>query len=115
MFAAVKATSKHSVVFVTAPDLNAARQLARAALQARLAACVNLVPKLESHYWWQGNLEHSAEVLLVFKTTKNRLSELEKVIVANHPYDTPEFVVLPLVAGATKYLAWLSDSVKQKH
>lgn len=101
-------------MFVTAPDLNAARRLARAALDARLAACVNLVPRIESHYWWQGQRESSAEVLMVLKTTKPRLGELEKLIHAKHPYDTPEFVVVPLVAGANKYLAWLSDCVKQR-
>jgi periplasmic divalent cation tolerance protein len=107
----VKTTSTHAIVLVTAPDLNTARRLTRAALQARLAACVNLVPKIESHYWWQGKVETSAEVLLVVKTTKACLGELEQVIRANHPYDTPEFVVLPLIAGAKPYLAWLSQSV----
>lgn len=100
------------VVLVTAPDLKTARGLARAALKARLAACVNLVPRLESHYWWQGKLERGAEVLLVFKTTRARLAALEKLILARHPYDTAEFLVLPLVSGADRYLAWLRESVR---
>ena len=99
-----------AVVLVTAPDLKTARTLAKAALEARLAACANLVPKIESHYWWQGKLESSAEVLLVFKTTRSRLRALEKVIVANHPYDTPEFVVLPVTGGNKRYLDWVSQS-----
>jgi periplasmic divalent cation tolerance protein len=98
------------IVLVTAPDLKSARRLARAALAARLIACANLVPKIESHYRWQGKLERSAEVLVIMKTTRARLAALEKLIVARHPYDTPEFVVLDVTAGAKKYLGWLSNS-----
>ena len=101
---------RYAVVHVTAPDLKTARALAKAALEARLVACANLVPRIESHYWWQGKLESSAEVRLVFKTTRSRLRALEKVIVANHPYDTPEFVVLPVTGGNKRYLAWVSQS-----
>jgi periplasmic divalent cation tolerance protein len=104
----MKSVGRHAVVLVTAPDLKTARKLARAALAAHLAACANLVPKIESHYWWQGKLQRSTEVLLVLKTTTARLARLEKLIVARHPYDTPEFVVLPLCGGNRRYLAWLT-------
>lgn len=105
----MKATN-FNIVLVTAPDLKTARRLARAALTARLIACANLIPKIESHYRWQGKLEQSAEVLMVMKTTRARVAALEKLIVDRHPYDTPEFVVLPLSGGARKYLAWLDAS-----
>lgn len=98
------------VILVTTPDLKTARRLARAALAARLIACANLVPKIESHYRWQGKLERSAEVLMVMKTPPAHVVALEKLIVARHPYDTPEFVVLNLAGGARKYLAWLAES-----
>jgi periplasmic divalent cation tolerance protein len=98
------------IVLVTAPDLKTARRLARAALAARLIACANLVPKIESHYRWQGKLERSAEVLLIMKTTKARLAGLEKLVVVKHPYDTPEFVVLDVTSGVKKYLDWLRES-----
>ncbi len=97
-------------MLVTAPDLKTARALARAALQAKLIACANLVPKIESHYWWQGKMESGSEVLLILKTAKSRLPALEKLMVTRHPYDTPEFLVLPLRAGARKYLDWLAAS-----
>jgi periplasmic divalent cation tolerance protein len=88
--------------------LKTARALAKAALSAKLIACANLVPKVESHYWWRGKIESGAEVLMIFKTRKARLAALEKLILAKHPYDTPEFLVLPLVAGSKKYLDWLA-------
>ena len=93
---------------MTAPNLKTARALARAALEARLVACVNLIPDLESHYWWQGKLETGSEVLMLFKTTRPNLSALQKLILSNHPYDTAEFVVLPVAGGARRYLAWWS-------
>ncbi len=109
----MKRTSRHVLVFVTAPDLKTARALAKAALEARLVACANLVPRMESHYWWQGKLERSAEVLMLMKTTRPQLKALEETILTSHPYDTAEFVVVPLEAGSAKYLAWIDDSVRR--
>ena len=100
------------MVLVTAPNVKTARMLARTALKARLIACANLIPKIESHYWWQEKMESGAEALLVLKTRTARLAELEKLIVANHPYDTPEFLVLPLDRGNKRYLNWLNGSVR---
>src|SRR5580658_5181442 len=109
----MKATARFHIVLVTAPDLKTARRLARAALRERLAACANLVPGLESHYWWRGKIESSHEVLILFKTRASLLRKLEKLILAEHPYDTPEFVVLRLTAGTERYLAWLERETKQ--
>jgi periplasmic divalent cation tolerance protein len=108
----MKPAGKFALVCVTAPDVKVARRLARAALQARLIACANLVPSLESHYWWQDALETSAEVLIIMKTTRSRLAALEKFILSRHPYETPEFLALPLKAGNARYLKWIADSVK---
>ena len=108
----MRTTASHFTAIVTAPDLKTARLLAGAALRARLAACANLIPKIESHYWWQGKIESSAEVLILFKTTRSKLKALEKLILSKHPYDTPEFIVLPIIAGNKRYLDWLSASVK---
>jgi periplasmic divalent cation tolerance protein len=103
----MKTAARFAIVLVTAPDLKTARRLAQSALAARLIACANLIPKVESHYWWQGKLERSAEVLLVLKTTRARLAKLERHILAAHPYDTPEFVVLRPDQGNAHYLDWL--------
>jgi periplasmic divalent cation tolerance protein len=104
-------SGRFAVVLITAPDLKLARKLARAALEARLIACANLVPGMESHYWWAGRIEKAAEVLLIMKTTTARLAALEKLVVACHPYDTPEFLALPLKRGSQRYLNWLRKAV----
>ena len=97
------------VVLVTAPDLKSARALARAALKSRLVACANLLPKIESHYWWKSKLETSAEILILFKTNSARLAALENLVVANNPYDTPEFIALSITYASKRYLAWWND------
>src|SRR5215831_5318916 len=95
-----------AIALVTAPDLKTARKLARAVLKARLAACVNLVPKIESHYWWQGRLGNGTEVLLLIKSSAGRIAALEKCILGLHPYDTPEFIIIPISTGNKRYLNW---------
>ena len=107
----MKSAAKFSIILGTAPDLKTARRLARSALSAKLIACANLIPKIESHYWWQGKMESGTEVLLVLNTTKSKLAALEKLVLTKHPYDTPEFLVLPLSAGSQKYLGWLAASM----
>jgi periplasmic divalent cation tolerance protein len=108
----MKTASRFALVLVTFPNLKTARALARAALNARLAACVNLIPRLESRYWWQGKLDSGTEILLLLKTSRASLNALEKLILERHPYDTPEFLVVPLFAGNARYLAWLGQSVE---
>lgn len=108
----MKAKNQFVVALVTAPDLKVARKLAKIILKARLAACANLVPRVESHYWWKNKLETSAEVLMILKTTQTRLAKLEKCVLENHAYDTPEFIVLPIASGNKKYLDWILESVR---
>jgi periplasmic divalent cation tolerance protein len=106
----VKRAPSFAIVLVTAPDLKTARTLARAALEKRLVACANLVPKIESHYWWQGKIERGNEVLIVFKTARKHLNALEKLMLAKHPYDTPEFLVLDISSATERYLDWIKTS-----
>jgi periplasmic divalent cation tolerance protein len=106
----LKSATLYAVVLVTAPDLKTARRLGKSALRARLIACANVIPALESHYRWEGKIESAKEVLLVLKTRRSNLVKLEKLILAEHPYDTPEFLVLSLHAGGGKYLGWLEKN-----
>ena len=98
----------HHIVLVTVPSLDVARQLAAGILERRLAACANLVPGVESHYWWEGKICQENEILMILKTTEVRLVELETHVLEAHPYDTPEFVAWPLPAGSARYLEWLT-------
>ena len=105
-------TAQHCIVLVTAPKLTVARNLARGILKRRLAACSNLVPGMESHYWWEGEICRDLEILMVIKTSKAKLKALEKFVLTEHPYDTPEFVVLPIDSGSRRYLKWVVESMK---
>jgi periplasmic divalent cation tolerance protein len=109
----MRSAASFALVLVTAPDLRTARALARAALSARLVACVNLAPRIESHYWWKGKIESGTEVLLVLKTRRSHLATLEKLILKVHPYNTPEFLLLPLTSGTRRYLEWLAASTRR--
>jgi periplasmic divalent cation tolerance protein len=100
------------IVLVTCPSLALARKIARAVVQTRLAACVNLVHSpVESFYTWKGKLEKAREYLLVMKTSAKRLTELENEVKRLHSYDVPEFIALPITEGSKKYLSWLQESV----
>ena len=102
---------KYAVVLVTAPEIKTARRLARQALEARLAACVNLLPGVESHYWWEGKIDTGREILMVLKTSVRKVKALEKLVLEEHPYGTPEFVVLDIAGGSRRYLDWVSASM----
>ncbi len=111
----MKPPEKIVLVLVTAPSTKAGRAIARAALENRLVACVNIIPRLESHYWWQGKIEFGNEVLLVLKTTIRKLAALERVVLANHPYETPEFVAVPIAKINKRYATWLVESIAKDH
>lgn len=99
-------------VFITAPNGEEATRLADLLIGAHLAACVQIFPEMESVYRWQGQIERQSEILLIVKTVAEKFAELEKEVRALHSYDTPEIVAVPIVAGSTPYLEWLSASMK---
>lgn len=94
------------VLLCTAPP-DQAQAIARAILERRLAACVNVVPGVESHYWWEGEIQNESESLLLIKTTANKVGELTAALPEIHPYDVPELLAIPVDAGSPAYLAWL--------
>jgi len=99
------------VVFMTATNREEAGRLAEMLVEKRLAACVQILPEMESIYRWQGKVERQREVLLIAKTTRSKFEELEKEVRARHSYETPEIVAFPLTAGSSPYLEWLKTSV----
>jgi periplasmic divalent cation tolerance protein len=99
------------IVMVTVPDLKTGRKLAKLILSQKQAACVNIVPGLESHYWWKKRVELSRECLLLIKTRQKNLKALHTLVKKNHPYDVPEFITLQIKEGSRDYLRWLGESV----
>ena len=102
---------KYCCVLSTVPNIKKARQLAGLLVSKRLAACVQILPGLESHYRWCGKTETSKEVLLLIKTQFSCYKKLETTLLANHPYEVPEIVCLPITQGSKAYLAWISKEV----
>ena len=98
-------------VFITTPNREEAGLLAEMLVDARLAACVQILPEMESVYRWQGKIERQKEVLIIVKTAHARFAELETLVRSHHTYDTPEIVAVTLTAGSQPYLDWLSASV----
>jgi periplasmic divalent cation tolerance protein len=99
------------VVFSTCASPEEAERIARRLVDARLAACVNIVPGIRSIYRWQGNVEDAAEQLLVIKSSRAAFPALCAEIEKLHPYEVPEILALPVVDGSEKYLSWLAAEV----
>lgn len=95
---------------VTVPDAEVGETLARSLVEEGLAACGNLIPGLVSVYRWEGRVERSEEALLVLKTTAGRIEACMERVVELHPYDVPEFLVLPVEEGFGPYLEWVRDA-----
>ena len=108
----VKTSNSFATVWVTVPNRALGRKIGRQAVEAGLAACAQVSGPLESIYRWQGAVESAREWLLVLKTRTRCLKALEALVVAHHPYDTPQFIALPLLGGSTRYLAWLEASAR---
>jgi periplasmic divalent cation tolerance protein len=97
------------VVLCTCPDDVTAERIAREVVSRRLAACVNRLGGMRSTYLWKDALQDSPEVLLVIKTVRTRYEELEMRLKALHPYEVPEIIALPILAGSGPYLAWMAQ------
>ncbi|PTD96208.1 divalent-cation tolerance protein CutA [Pseudothauera lacus] len=96
------------LVFTNAPDADSARHIARSLIDARLAACVNVLAPCTSLYRWQGEVEASTEVPLLIKSTRTHYAALEAAIRLAHPYELPEIVAVPVERGLPGYLAWVT-------
>jgi periplasmic divalent cation tolerance protein len=101
------------IVLTTTSSEEEARMIARHLVESRLAACVNIIPQVESIYRWQGKVDSSREWLLMVKTTQERFPAVREAIRKLHSYDLPECVALNIEDGSSDYLQWLADSVQE--
>jgi periplasmic divalent cation tolerance protein len=99
------------IVHVTVKDIEEGRKIARSVVKRRLAACVNIIPEVESHFWWKDKLETAKEVILFIKTKEMLLPELKKAIKKLHSYHIPEIIALPISGGSRDYLEWIESEI----
>ena len=97
-------------ILSTAPSLPIARKLAKVLIQSKLAACVNIIPEIESHYVWKGKLEKSSEIQLLIKTRADLFKKIESFLKKNHPYEVPELIQLAITRGSSAYFNWMKAS-----
>ena len=103
----------HCIVYVTAP-VDEAHTLAHAVVSRRLAACANIIPKMESLYWWNGKLETAHESVVIFKTRRTLATALTDLVRAEHSYECPSVIVVPIEGGNPDFLAWIdAETVPQ--
>jgi periplasmic divalent cation tolerance protein len=101
----------HIIVLITAKDAGEAQKMTKALLKRRQAACVNIVPEVDSHFWWQDRLEAAKESLLIVKTREALLPDIIKSVKKMHSYDVPEIIALPIIGGSEEYLGWVDHEV----
>lgn len=100
------------VVFITAKDTEEAERIAQTLLKQRQAACVNILPQVNSHFWWNNKLDSSQENLLVVKTKDSLLPDIIKSVKKIHSYEVPEIIAMPIVGGNQDYLGWIEHEVQ---
>jgi periplasmic divalent cation tolerance protein len=100
-------------VFITTANAEEAQRIAGLLLEERKAACINIVPKVSSLFWWQGKLESAEESLLIVKTRASVLDEVVGLVKEHHSYEVPEVIALPIIGGSQDYLEWMDKEIKQ--
>lgn len=101
------------IALITVPHAEAAKTLATEMVAEHLAACVNIIPNIQSVYRWQGEIHQDTECLLLCKTTASLWEPFCAWVLAQHPYEVPEVIELPITEGSSPYLDWLADSLKK--
>ena len=102
------------LVLCTCPDQDSAQLIAEQLVEAKLAACVNILPGILSIYRWQGAVESAEEMILLIKTTTEDYEQVERAVSELHPYELPEVIAIPIENGLEKYLRWIEDSLDKQ-
>lgn len=100
------------VILSTCESREEAARIARQLVDKRVAACVSILPGVESVYWWQGKIEQAAEVLLVIKSSRGMFDRVKEELLRMHSYQTPEAIAIPIVAGSEAYLDWMARELQ---
>jgi periplasmic divalent cation tolerance protein len=102
----------HIVIFITSANKSEARRIAAALLEQKLVACVNIIDKVLSFFWWKKKIDKASEVLIVAKSTSRKLARIIKAVRSLHSYAVPEIIALPIVGGNKDYLDWIDESIR---
>jgi periplasmic divalent cation tolerance protein len=101
----------HIIIYITFPDNKTASVVVEQLLDHKYIACANLVDNVRSHFWWQGAIDEASEVLAIIKTTRTMFDKVVELVQKDHPYDVPEVIAVPIIAGSGSYLKWIDESV----
>jgi periplasmic divalent cation tolerance protein len=102
------------IVFVTVPGPREGSRISKAILTSRLAACVNVIPGIQSMYQWKGRIVREKEAMLIIKTTRVGYRKLEQKIKLLHPYKVPEVIAIPIICGSSQYIEWVKREVPDR-
>ncbi|MGD0335484.1 MAG: divalent-cation tolerance protein CutA [Candidatus Omnitrophota bacterium] len=102
----------YTVILVTVPSKAEARRIARGLLKEKLAACVNIIGRVDSLFWWKGKIEQAAESLLIIKSRRSKAKKIIQAVKSMHSYEVPEIICLPIVEGHKPYLRWIDESIR---
>lgn len=101
------------IVFITTSSLEEARKIANYLVENKIAACINIVEKVNSTFFWKGNIENYDESLLIVKTKRSLFNKLKEEVKKLHSYTVPEIIAIPIVEGSEDYLNWIDETVKE--
>ncbi len=100
------------IIFITCATKKEAREISERLVQSRLVACVNIIDRIESIFWWKENIDSSREVLLIAKSKRSLINEIVSQVKLMHSYQVPEIIAVPIIAGNRDYIKWINESIR---